>query len=69
MQIENQRTYVGEREMAREEPVTCCYESGGYMQMYMQPMCDGRGLQRSNCRCEQFLDMYGLWVRGPPAVS
>ena len=38
-------------------------------QMYMQSMCGGRGLQRSNRRCVQFRVMYGLGVRGPPAVS
>ena len=31
--------------------------------------CGGRGLQRSNRRCVQFRDMYGLEVRGPPAVN
>ena len=35
----------------------------------MQPMCGSQGLERSNRRCVQFLDMYGHWVRGPPAVS
>ena len=55
--------------MAREDLVTRCYESGGYMQVYMQSMCGGQGLQRSNRRCVQFLDMYGHWVGGPPAVS
>ena len=27
--IENQRTYVGEREMVREDLLTRCYKSGG----------------------------------------
>ena len=69
MQIEDQRTYVGEREITRENLVTRCYDSGGYMQVYMQPMCGGRGLHRSNRRCVQSLDMYGLCARGSPAVS
>ena len=69
MQIVNRRMCEGERGMAQEGRVTRCCRSDDCRQVYMQSMCGGRGLQRSNRRCVQFPDMYGLWVRGPPAVS
>ena len=61
--------YEGEREMAQEGPLTRYCGSDDCRQVYMQSMCGGRGLQRSNRRYVQFRDMYGLVVRGPPAVS
>ena len=61
--------YEGEREMAQEGPLTRYYGSDDCKQVYMQSMSGGRGLQRSNRRCVQFRDMYGLEGRGPPAVN
>ena len=59
----------GERGMAQEGRVTRCCGSDDCKYVYMQSLCGGRGLQRSNRRCVQFRDMYGLEGRGPPAVN
>lgn len=48
---------------------TRCYELGGCMLMYRQPLCGGLGHHGTSRRCEQFYDMYGQRVGDTPAVN
>ena len=48
---------------------TRCYELGGCMLLYRQPLCGGLGRYGTSRRCEQFYDMYGQRVGDTPAVN
>ena len=48
---------------------TRCYELGGCMPLYRQPLCGGLGRHGTSPCLEQFYDMYGPRVGDKPAVN